>query len=418
MPRNLYELNLPGWTVRDTEWRSDSIRVTATFRGPTTCGFCDQTGDLPPMVNPYVQKYFDVPFCGRHVRIIVLRDRVKCSCGKYPMQSLPDLDDDHRMTRRCLTLIEDEMMSCSFEHLSRRLGPSVRTLRGVFDKVADRLETGRRIRASRIIGIDEKTIEGQRRAVIVDMSSEPSRILDILPDQTLPTLKDWWSRLPGADRVQIVVMDGYGLYEAFIKAVAPEAVIVLDRFHLGRLIVRSYKSKAVTKAKNDWEKIWNLRTKAEADIAWTKWEDRLTKVTLPFFEAFLATLHARRDDVLAYWDHRVTSAPTERHCGNIQDIMAASRGGSFEMVRTRALHRDVRPNRDLFKCPHCSGFFKERDVRITELVAEDEEILMSFACLDCRPYPEADGVKNPPIWSSGVSCGPGSAPETDACGVP
>lgn len=83
--------------------------------------------------------------------------------------------------------------------------------------------------APRVIGLDEWAWRrGQRFGTMV-CDLERHRVVDLLPDRAAPSVAQWLQAHP---RVEIVCRDRSGLYAEGIRHGAPQAVQVVDRFHL------------------------------------------------------------------------------------------------------------------------------------------------------------------------------------------
>ncbi|WP_158808435.1 transposase [Beijerinckia sp. L45] len=417
-----YNLNMVDWTVDDCEWLYSCIRVTARYQrdATATCKGCGYHGVMS-VKDRRKKDVTDVPFAAAIVEISIQRARLECpECGKSAgCQDLPDIVESRSFTKRCIKMMEDEAFGQSAEKVAAMFGVSDWTTRATLKTVGDKIERGRKIAAPRILGIDEKWISGSYRPVFVDLSSEGSPILDILSDWSLITVENFLRDLRGNWRIEFVAVDGRDVYRQAVRNVLGDRVtIVMDRWHVGKSFV-GLRHKATTEAAaRRLDAIWKLATRKEADAAFAKWEASLSPALRKDFSTLLGWLGSRRDDILAWWETGVTNAGTEARNRQIQEIISASRGGSFEMIRARSLYADLRPHRDLLQCEKCRGFFRDEQREIQVLNLEEQpngHITMTFACEECVPIPQPQEVDTSPIWLSEAGWGPepGTQEESD-----
>ena len=84
-----------------------------------------------------------------------------------------------------------------------------------------------------VMGVDETTLDGHLRTVITDIGER--RVIEVLPDDTGPTLSKWLARLNHQDRILAVTMDMKHAYRKVIREALPLAVIIADKFHVQRM---------------------------------------------------------------------------------------------------------------------------------------------------------------------------------------
>jgi len=99
----------------------------------------------------------------------------------------------------------------------------------------------------RVIGVDEHVWRHTRRGdkyvtVIIDLTgirdgTGPSRLLDMVEGRSKQAFKTWLGERPQAwrDAVEVVAMDGFTGFETATSEELPDAVTVMDPFHVVRL---------------------------------------------------------------------------------------------------------------------------------------------------------------------------------------
>jgi len=98
-----------------------------------------------------------------------------------------------------------------------------------------------------VIGVDEHVWRHTRRGdkyvtVIIDLTpiragSGPARLLDMVEGRSKQAFKQWLAARPQAwrDRVEVVAMDGFTGFKTATSEELPDAVAVMDPFHVVRL---------------------------------------------------------------------------------------------------------------------------------------------------------------------------------------
>ncbi len=109
------------------------------------------------------------------------------------------------------------------------------------------IENPGRFDAVTVIGVDEHVWRHTRRGdkyvtVIIDLTpiregTGPSRLLDMVEGRSKKAFKQWLADRPQAwrDRVEVVAMDGFTGFKTAAAEELPDAVAVMDPFHVVRL---------------------------------------------------------------------------------------------------------------------------------------------------------------------------------------
>jgi transposase len=242
-----------------------------------------------------------------------------------------------------------------------------------------------------VIGVDEHKWAHVRTAqadgfvtVITDLTPVvaghgPARLLDIVPGRSAAAMSGWLTARSQAfrDQVKIVAMDGFGGYKNAATEALPEAVTVMDPFHVVALaghkldlcrqriqqdttghrgrsgdplygIRRALRTRDGLLTERQWTRIAAVfadDAHAAVETTWCAYQQLIDAYAaqdaqrgkallstlidmlrggLPTGLEELATLgrtlHRRRDDVLAYFSHRASNGPTEAINGRLEAL--------------------------------------------------------------------------------------------------
>lgn len=402
---------LPAQIVADTIIRTVElgVRITdAAVAGETTVLWCDLLVDGPGRCpgcglagvyrDSIERRVGDVPVVGHPLELRVRVPRYRCvhdGCAREVFAH-----DTSRLarpgastTRRCATFILRRLM-LDKTAVARELGRSWDTVNDIAVEATTALlltAGPARLEGMEVIGVDEHKWAHVRTAqadgfvtVITDLTAVvaghgPARLLDMVPGRSAAAMKSWLEARSQAfrDGVRIVAMDGFGGYKNAAVEALPDAVTVMDPFHvvalaghkldlcrqrvqqdtLGhrgrsgdplyrvRRTLRTRLGLLTDRQRIRLETVFRYDEHVAVEVTWWSYQqiiaayeqpdrargktlltaviDRL-RTGLPAGLEELATLgrtlHRRRDDVLAYFDHRASNGPTEAINGRLEAL--------------------------------------------------------------------------------------------------
>ncbi|WP_246958400.1 ISL3 family transposase, partial [Brachybacterium sp. Marseille-Q7125] len=200
-----------------------------------------------------------------------------------------------------------------------------------------------RFEGVRVIGVDEHvwrhTGRGERYVtVIIDLTpiregSGPSRLLDMVPGRSKQVLKTWLADRPQQwrDGIEVVAMDGFTGYKTATSEELPQAIAVMDPFHVIRLA-----GDAVETCRRRIQQQLTGRRGRKTDPLYAARRLLLTGTGL-----LTPTQRVRLDELLAKDEH----AEVEATWVCYQNLVAAYRESSRELGRF-AMERVITPLRE------------------------------------------------------------------------
>lgn len=326
----------------------------------------------------------DLPRLGKRSSIYVETRRWRCKeCDKTFYEPLPQVDEKRRMTDRLVQWIGAQAVRRTYASVADEVGVTQGTIRLVFADHVQRQYEALRFATPRWLGIDEIHLI-KPRCVLTNV--EKLTAFDILENRTKPTVANRLWRLDGRAQIEVVTMDMWRPYRDAARAVLPQATIVVDKFHVVRLLNGAVETvrkalradltpgqrrglvndrflllkhrqrltgretmilsgwlgnypplKMAYEAKEAGYAIYDCRTSADALWAFATWEKAVPQEMKGPFGDFARAWRSWRTEILAYFDQRATNAYTESLNNLIRSTNRSGRGYSFEALRAKVL---------------------------------------------------------------------------------
>lgn len=385
--------------LEDIQGRSIWFDAEAVSR-PTVCPNTDIEHDNPRFhVHSYKNNLLrDTRSEGKLVFINLKVQRYRCSeCGKIVSDTFSFYNKHSHITNR----LRDEFVKrCiqgeTFSYIAQDYGVDHKTVAAAFKAYVD--VHNKELTYSytpEVLGIDEAHIDDHYRLVLTDVKQQ--RLLDIKKDNKTSTVKSYLRTLD-KKVCKCATMDFKREYAAAVATIIPDAVIVIDKFHVIQEVNR-----CLDNVRKDLQNLYKKqgidirRFKRSKRLFMTNWEDLgdngastlsgwfnefpelyeayMCKETLrdiyltadsydqasemfdlwlnaiPNFERFSPmkkTMMQRKSQIINYWLFQWTNAYTESVNNLIKGIEKAGRGYKFETLRERCLLGINRPKQEKF----------------------------------------------------------------------
>lgn len=394
MPTNI--LNLPAYSVLAVVESEHDYHVRTEIKKPTVnCPHCKAKSLVG--FGRREQLIRDLPMHGRRVGIYVDTRRFRCkACVKTFYEALPNIDEKRLMTSRLLEWIGKQAVKRTFSSIADEVGITEGTVRAVFSDYINQLQQTIRFETPKWMGIDEIHLI-KPRGVITNI--ENNTVVELLHNRNKDTVARYLYQLEGKEQIQYVAMDMWVPYRDAVRAVIPQAQIVIDKFHVLKMAnealekVRKGLRESLTlkerrglmhdrfvllKRAHDlgdkerlllsgWTKnydvigiayqlkeaffgIYDAESPDEAAAKYIEWKRGVTPEVAPAFSDLIRAWENWEPYILAYFGHPITNAYTESLNNLIRVMNRLGRGYSFEALRAKILfsegahkHRNSRP---------------------------------------------------------------------------
>ena len=369
-------LGLPELMILGQVELDDHFEVTIRYRREKVA--CPKCGGMVVQKHESTfQRKKDRKLRDKIAILTLEKRRFRClSCGKVFTEPDEIFCPRRRSTKRLRKYLGERASHQAISRVAKEEGVSESLVRRSFTEEAA-LELGvdeGKPKASRVIGLDEFSVK--KRMFDTTISDiEGRKVLGIVEGCGKSKLEKYFTALPDPEIVEVVVMDMHEPFRQAVQMCLPKANIVVDKFHvivhvnqaLGKVRTklqnREGKGKRwllfhsryllLRKAEslNDEEKIrlghlfsyypelavaWRLKeglrewyrisSRAEAEASLYQWEESVRKSGFKEFRAVLSIFRNWRNEILNYFNHRVTNGFVEGKNNRIKVIKRMAYG--------------------------------------------------------------------------------------------
>ena len=225
------------WGVRVLGVGVDSVdRLDVEVESSREWSRCPQCGFRCHKVwDRRAKRVRDLEVSGRRTTLVWRRRRFCCgNCGERHLEDHAEFQAG--LTRRLARRLVKDARVMSIRAVARHHGVGWHRIMRLVRAHSGRVAQRRRARPSRVLLVDETSIRRRHRYVTVVASGDTGEVLAMIPGRTKGSLSRFF-RDQGPDwcrQVEIVVSDGSRSYQAAIAQYLPDALHVLDRFHVAR----------------------------------------------------------------------------------------------------------------------------------------------------------------------------------------
>ncbi|WP_072729632.1 ISL3 family transposase [Paenibacillus sp. NAIST15-1] len=381
-------LNPPKFNILSiSENEFDILIQVVTNSPPLACPHCGCIANLYKHGNRE-HVCMDLPLYGKRAGLHIMRKRYRCrDCNRTFWDRLDHTIDERRnCTKRLLSYIEKQCLKRTFVSISEDVGLNEKTIRNIFRDYINRLKEAIRFETPNWLGIHGIHII-KPRCMITNIKE--CTLLDVLPNLNKETVVDYLSCLPNRGQIQYITMDMWQPYRDAVRAVFPKATIIVDKFHIVRIVNQAIESihkqiresltpkeqrvlmhdrftllkrhKELTEMdkitldlwtnnhpllgiayeiKESFFDIWESNTRQIAFLKYLNWRSKIPKELQPAFEPLIMAVTNWEEEIFTYFDHRFTNAYTDSLNSLIRVINRLGRGYSFEALRAKLLYTE------------------------------------------------------------------------------
>jgi transposase len=387
-----------GVTITDAaiDEKQTTIFCTPVTRDPR-CPDCGREGRYRDTVT---RPLTDLPVAGYPLVLQVSIPRYRCitiDCGRSVFnQDLGTLAVPRASTtRRCARYVLRRLMidRTTISAIAAELGVSWHTVSSIAMRATAALIAAAgpdRLAGVKVIGVDEHRWAPRRRGtqgfvtLIIDLTpthdqTGPARLLDLVEGRSAAALSSWLAAQPGdfARGVEVIAMDGFAGYKTAATQIIPDAVTVMDPFHVVALagtkldlIRQRIQQQTLARRGHTGDPLYGIRriARTRLQLLSTRQYARLNsvfdadehlavKVAWLIYQKIIAayadanrrrgknamtrlitsirrgvptglqeiaqlgrTLWRRRTDILAFFDHHASNGPTEAINGRLEAL--------------------------------------------------------------------------------------------------
>ena len=332
----------------------------------------------------------DAPQLDKTKMIKIQKKRFRCcGCKKVHTESINGVKKGARISQRMQRHI---LFTChNFANLKGVQRHTKVGSKTIYKRHYDQLELEWRKRKNdpwpKTIGIDEHSFCRNKKyghmefaTIVVDYNNK--RVRELVPGRISGQVQAALKYIPGRENVKNIVMDLSATYKSFAKDFFPNAQIIADKFHVLRLLntaLNKYRKqitghkkgmrirklllmnskrmdyfikkefehwlldypelREVYYAKETLHKLYRCKGRKWARRVLIKLMDQLALSKLPELKSLRRTLMSWKDEILNYFENRITNARTEGYNNVCKQLQKRAYGyKNFKNYRLRVLY--------------------------------------------------------------------------------
>jgi transposase len=240
MPKEKIDLIGPHIKVHSVSGHGPVV-IEAEYIGPVQCPDCNS--DRLRTKDRILRELRHESIGTKNTWLHLTVRKYRCKeCGRYFRARVPGLLPYRRSTemfRKEIFIDHRDGISQQQLHRTRRIGSA--TVERWFH---DQLVLKEKMFSSRncpvVLGIDEHFFTKKKGYATTFCDLKKHRVFEVAKGRSEKALHGALMRMRGRERVQVVCMDLSSSYRALVKKYFPNALIVSDRFHVVRTVLRHF----------------------------------------------------------------------------------------------------------------------------------------------------------------------------------
>ena len=221
--------------------KSDSIIVTIEPRknSKPLCGRCEKVASGYD-TSPTLRLFEFIPFWGFHVSFAYRMRRVEChNCQKIVVEKIPWSDGKNHLTHVYMKYLAGWAKEMAWKIVAERFQTSWQTVHKAVRKIVEYGLEHRQIDDVTALGVDEVQYQQGHKymTLVYQIDKGCRRLLWVGKNRTKKTLRRFFADMWNIDRqfrknIRVVCTDMWKAYLHVIKEKVPNAINVLDKFHI------------------------------------------------------------------------------------------------------------------------------------------------------------------------------------------
>lgn len=238
MPEPEFNFPIPGIQIKQSEILSSVVILKCCVRlSNLQCSNCSSNR---VRIKAYSNRELKHAFWNEKLVTLHLRvPKLHCSqCRRYFMAPIPGVLPKKRATeqfRREVFHLHQGGLTQKNLSVTHRIATAT-VERWYQDFVAYRVKELQGRLCPLVLGIDEHFFSRKQGYATTFVDLKNHKVFDVVLGRSETALKSFLEKLPGRERVRVVVMDLSETYRAIVRNYFPNAMIVADRFHVIRLL--------------------------------------------------------------------------------------------------------------------------------------------------------------------------------------